>query len=745
MSIQFSATASTITLGTDNTTYQMQIDPAGRLVHLYYGRKTDESSFAYCFPPFDCGFSPVCYEQKRAPGGSVDVLPQEYSGQNTGDYRVPALEILLDNGVYGTDLRYVRHSIQPGKYAVEGMPSAFAAEDEAETLVITLADKLSGVRAELLYGVFAKKDVITRAVRITNGGRQTVTLQKAASLCLDLPFGSWDWMHFHGRHCMERQPERRRLQHGVQSIGSRRGYSSHQHNPFVILCEQDARETHGDCYGAMLVYSGNHKAEVEVDQTGAARVVMGIHDDQFNWTLQPGEVFHTPEVLLSFSYQGLGQLSRQYHRFLRDNMMRSQWKYKRRPVLINNWEATYFDFDADKIVSIAKQAAELGVEMLVLDDGWFGARGDDHAGLGDWFVNEEKLSGGLTPLIEKINAMGMKFGLWVEPEMVNEDSDLYRAHPDWALTVPGRAPAMGRDQLVLDYANPAVVDYIYERLAWLLANHHIEYIKWDANRHLSDVFSRALPAERQGEALHRYMLGFYDLLERLTARFPDVLFEGCSGGGGRFDAGVMAYFPQTWCSDNSDAVERLAIQYGTSFGYPVSSMGAHVSACPNHQTGHNVPLETRAVVAMSGTFGYEMDLNKLTDAEKESVKEQIRRFDSLYDLLQNGDYYRLSDPLKQDYTAWAFAAPDGGELLVNVVFSHTRANSRGVHLRLPGLDPNGQYRLAHIWCDDGNRWRLPSPEPADRLFHGSGLLYGGYTVPMLFGDYPSLQLHFVRQ
>ena len=750
MSIKFDSAASTITLCTDNSTYQMRIGEAGNLLHLYYGRKTDETDFSYHFLPHDCGFSPNCYEQRYNRGISIDVLPQEYSGQDTGDYRVSALEVTLGNGAYGTDLRYVSHSILPGKYVVAGMPSAFAAEEEAETLVITLADELSRLQVELLYGVFAKKDVITRAVRVTNGGELPVTLQKAASLCLDLPFGSWDWIHFYGRHCMERLPERRHLQHGVQSIGSRRGYSSHHHNPFIILCDQDARETHGDCYGMMLVYSGNHKAEVEVDQTGTARVVMGIHDEQFNWILRPGETFHTPEVLLSFTHAGLGQLSRQYHRFLRDNIMRSKWKYKRRPVLINNWEATYFDFNSDKILDIARQAAELGVEMMVLDDGWFGARNGEHAGLGDWFVNERKLPGGLNPLIEQINAMGMKFGIWVEPEMVNEDSDLYRAHPDWALTVPGRKPAMSRDQLVLDYANPAVVDYIYERMAWLLGSHHIAYVKWDANRNLTNVFSRALPAEQQGEVLHRYMLGFYDLLERLTAKFPDVLFEGCSGGGGRFDAGVMAYFPQTWCSDNSDAIERLSIQYGTSFGYPISAVGAHVSACPNHQTGHSVPLDTRALVAMSGTFGYEMDLNTLSGVEKEAVKEQIKRFDSHYELIQNGDYYRLSDPQKDDYTAWAFAAPDGSELLVNVVFTHTRSNSKGIHLRLPGLDSTGLYRLQHTYCDEKNLAVLSlhgtaTRDPAGRLFSGSGLMYGGYTIPMLYGDYPCIQLHFVRQ
>ena len=404
-----------------------------------------------------------------------------------------------------------------------------------------------------------------------------------------------------------------------------------------------------------------------MDQNGLTRVVSGLHDERFSWHLEPGESFTAPEVLLCCSADGLGDLSRHYHRFLRRNICRSPFRYTRRPVLINNWEATYFDFNTETICRIAEKAASLGVEMMVLDDGWFGKRNDDNTGLGDWYVNEEKLPGGLRPLIERVNALGMKFGLWVEPEMVSEDSDLYRAHPDWALTLPGRSPARGRNQLVLDLGRPEVVDYLVERLSALLAENHIEYIKWDMNRNMSDVYSRALPPERQGEVAHRYMLGVYRLLDRLTTAFPHVLFEGCAGGGGRFDAGMLCYFPQIWCSDNTDAIERLTIQHGTSFGYPVSAMGAHVSACPNHQTGRTVPLWTRAVVAMSGTFGYELDLGRLSEEECDQVREQIKTFQRYYDVIQNGDYYRLSDPDRQPrYVAWQ-TVTEGESLVLSLI------------------------------------------------------------------------------
>ena len=748
MSIHFEPANHTFTLTTQNTTYQMQVDVLGHLLHLYYGRKTAGDCLAYQYIPCDCGFSPNPYPMRHERTASLDLLPQEYTGFNTGDFRLSCLEVSDGNGAYGADFYYTGHEILPGKYSVAGMPSVFDRENEAETLVIYLADPVNGLELHLLYGVFAQQDVITRAARLINAGDSSMRLEKAASVCLDLPFGQWDLIHFHGRHTMERQMERIPLSRSIQTISSKRGASSHHHNPFVILCDPSATEDQGECYGMMLVYSGNHRTDIEVDQMGSVRAVMGIHDEQFSWPLAPGECFDTPEVILTYTHQGLTHLSHTYHNLIRNNIIRSKFGTMRRPVLINNWEATYFQFDADRIVSIARQAAELGVEMLVLDDGWFGKRDDDNSGLGDWFVNEEKLPGGLTPLIRQINDLGMKFGLWVEPEMVSEDSDLYRAHPDWALTIPGRKPAMGRNQLVLDLSRKEVVDYLYERLSSILSEHNIAYIKWDLNRNMTDVYSRALPPERQGEVFHRYMLGVYDLLERLTTKFPDVLFEGCSGGGGRFDAAMLAYFPQIWCSDDTDAIERLSIQYGTSFGYPISAVGSHVSACPNHQTGRTTPLETRAVVAMSGTFGYELDLNKLNNEEKEQVRRQIKRFQAYYDLIQNGDYYRLAAPAENGYfVAWQFAAQDRSEALVNLVVTHPRSNPNPVHFRLKGLDPEARYVIQeqHFGGCHAPQDSIPISEDARaHIYSGSALMYAGYSMPLIFGDYPSVQLHFIR-
>ena len=742
MSILFDDTHKTITLHTRHTTYQMQLAPTGHLLHLYYGERA-EGCFDYRLLPRDCGFSPNPYELRNDRSWSLDTLPQEYSGAFNGDYRLSSVLPVAANGAMGADLRYVSHETVSGKYALSRLPAAFAHGNEAETLRVVLADAATKLTVELLYGVFAERDVITRAVRFTNGGDAPLRLEKAASVCLDLPFGDWELLHFHGRHCMERMAQRVPLMTGVQSVGSKRGMSGHQHNPFVMLCAPDATEERGACYGVMPVWSGNHKTEIEVDQMGATRVVSGVSDEGFCWTLSPGGCFETPETLLAFTADGLGALSRLYHRFLYANLCRSRFVGKPRPVLLNNWEATYFDFDADKLLTLAREAKELGVDLLVLDDGWFGDRRDDNRALGDWFVNEKKLPGGLTPVIDAVNALGLKFGIWIEPEMVSEDSDLYRAHPDWALTVPNRAPSMGRNQLVLDMGRAEVVEHLYGVLSALLRDHHIEYVKWDMNRGLADVYSAALPPERQGEASFRYVLGMYDLLRRLTEAFPDVLFEGCAGGGGRFDAGMLAYVPQIWCSDDSDAAERLAIQRGTSFGYPPAAMGAHVSACPNHQTGHTTPLGTRAVVAMGGTFGYELAPDRLSAAEKAEICAQIERFRRLDPLLQGGELYRLTS--NERFTAWAVA--NDRETLVSVVVTHPEANPRPLHLTLRGLDPDATYVLServYFGCVTPPEDKpLGGLDPA-RRYSGAALLRGGWTLPALFGDYPSAQLHFKK-
>ena len=730
MSIHANPQTGLFTLETAHTAYQLWADGQGVVHHLYYGPAVgaaDLRGTEYCS---DCGFSPQPAGMDTQRTYSLDTLCQEYTGSGVGDYRIGCLRLAGPDGSRLADLRFAGFEVCPGKYSLPGLPAAFAGEEgQCDTLRIRLRDAVSGLEVTLLYGVFAEADVITRAAVITNGGSGAIRLDKAASACLDIPFGAWELIHFHGRHCMERLPERGPLFGAVQTIRSARGASSHQHNPFVILAQPHATETAGECLGAMLVWSGSFKIECEVSQMRSTRLVAGISDDDFSWTLEPGASFTAPEVLFSYSNEGLGQLSRQYHRFVQRHIIRSVWRARPRPILINNWEATEMDFDAEKILGIARQAAELGVEMFVLDDGWFGSRSDDRSGLGDWEVNEAKLGCTLDELIAGVHALGMRFGLWVEPEMVSPDTPLYAAHPDWVLAAPGRAPATGRSQLVLDLGRPEVVDYLYHIFHRLLAEHDIAYIKWDMNRNMTDVYSHALPPERQGEAACRYMLGLYELLGRLTGDFPEVLFEGCSGGGGRFDAGMLYYFPQIWCSDDTDAVHRIKIQYGTSFGYPPAAMGSHVSACPNGQTGRTVPLATRAVVAMAGMFGYELDLRALSAEEKEAVRGQIALYKQLQPLVLDGRLDRLTDAAADRcFTAWQFTAADGSRAAVSVVALDPQANPWPIHIRLRGLEAGALYRDSLT----GGVWT------------GAALCHAGLTLPILRGDYPAVQIMIER-
>lgn len=725
MAIQIDAEKKIFTLETDHTMYQMQADAYGVLRHLWYGAKTGcDMSYLQDYP--DVGFSGNIYAAGNDRTYSLDTLPLEYAGAGVGDFRVPAVAAVHADGSSALDLRYYSHTVKPGKYGIEGLPAVYAAEDEAETLEVVLRDTASAVEVTLLYAVLPALDLVTRCARIRNLGETPVTLTKAASLCLDISRGSWEWVHFHGRHAMERQMERRLLFHGIQEIGSTRGTSSHHQNPTVLLCTPDCTETAGACIGAALVYSGSHQTRLECDQLGQVRMVMGIHPDLFRWELKAGETFSTPEVMLSYSDTGLETLSHHFHQAIREHICRGKYQLAERPVLINNWEATYFGFDTEKILHIAEEAARLGVDMLVLDDGWFGKRDDDCSGLGDWFVNETKLSGGLHDLVEKIKGMGMRFGIWFEPEMISEDSDLYRKHPDWAIRIPDRAPMRSRYQLVLDMANPEVQEYLFRVMSDVLHSADISYVKWDMNRSISDWYTRTLPADRQGEMPHRYVLGLYALLERLTAAFPDVLFEGCSGGGGRFDAGMLYYCPQIWCSDDTDAYERTKIQYGTSFFYPVSAVGSHVSTVPNHQTGRITPFETRGTVAMAGSFGYELDLNLLSDGEKQEVAEQIRQFKIYGPLIHNGKYYRLTNPMAEDAALWEFAAQDGSEVLVQGMLFHAEANVLRRTVQLRGLDAEKRYRL------DGT----------EQVYTGAALMAGGVLLPKAWGDYTPVTMHF---
>ncbi|OUN68106.1 alpha-galactosidase [Faecalibacterium sp. An58] len=729
MSIRIDHETGLITLHTLHTSYQMWADGQGVVHHLYYGPAIGGSDLRGLEFYSDCGFSPQPAGMDRQRDYSLDTLCQEYTGSGVGDYRIGCLRLAGPDGSRAADLRFVSAEAVPGKYTLPGLPAACAEDDTCETLRLKLRDAVHGLTVTLLYGVFARADVITRAALLENEGNGPIRLDKAASACLDLPFGPWELIHFHGRHCMERQPERVPLSHNIQTLRSARGASSHQHNPFAILAAPHTTEEAGECLGAMLVWSGNFKIECEVSQMQSTRLVAGVSDDDFSWTLEPGGQFAAPEVLFCYSDQGLSELSARYHRFLQRHIIRSPWRDKPRPVLINNWEATYMDFDAQRIWDIARQARDLGVEMLVLDDGWFGERSDDSSGLGDWQFNEKKLGCTFDQLIGRVREMGLLFGLWIEPEMVCTNTALYAAHPDWALTIPGRAPATGRSQLVLDLGRPEVVDYLYSLFHRLLAEHDIAYIKWDMNRNLTDVYSRVLPPERQGEAAYRYMLGLYSLLDRLTRDFPQVLFEGCAGGGGRFDAGMLCYCPQIWCSDDTDAIHRIKIQYGTSFGYPPCTMGSHVSASPNHQTGRSTPLSTRAVVAMAGTFGYELDLQKLTDAEKEMVKVQIAQYKQLQPLLLEGRCERLTDAVTDTcFTAWQFTAPDRSRAAVSVVVIDPQANPWPIHVRLRGLDPQALYHESLT----------------ERVYTGAALCHAGLTLPILQGDFPAVQIMIER-
>ena len=710
-------------LETKNTLYQMKVDRFGVLNHLWYGEKTD-CCMDYLLDYPDAGFSGNIYEAENERTYSLNTLPQEYSTSGVGDFRISAISVTHEDGSNALDLRVREYQIKKGKYEIPGLPAVYAKEDEAETLEITLKDTATEAEVILKYGVFEKEDVITRSVVVKNSGKTPIVINKVHSMCLDIPYGDWEWMHFYGRHTMERQAERVPVLHGISESSSSRGTSSHHQNPAVLLCEKDCTETNGHCIGAALMYSGGFQAQVEKDQLEQIRLVMGIHPDTFEWILEAGEAFYTPEVILSCSTTGFAKLSQNFHHIIRNHVCRGTYQLSSRPVLINNWEATYFDFNEEKILNIARQASKLGIDMMVLDDGWFGKRDDDCSGLGDWFVNEKKLNGGLKALVEKINAMGMKFGLWFEPEMVSEDSDLYRNHPDWAIQIPGRKPMRSRYQLVLDMSNPEVVDYLYGVMSAILRENHIEYVKWDMNRSISDWYTATLSRGRQMEMPHRYVLGLYELLEKLTSEFPDVLFEGCSGGGGRFDAGMMYYCPQIWCSDDTDAHERTFIQYGTSFFYPTSTVGSHVSAVPNHQTGRITSIETRGVVAMAGSFGYELDLNQLSEEEKTVVAKQVTHYKEYQSLIYNGDYYRLANPFEDGISAWSWISEDKKIILVQGVLFRAKPNVLRKTLRLMGLEAKKNYKIAGT----------------EEVYTGVALMSGGVLLQRAVGDDVSFEI-----
>ena len=686
MNIIWREESRTFHLYNDQVSYIMKVLRCGQLgVH-------DRDDFSYLLENLPRPMASCTFEDSKA--YSLEHIKQEYPSYGTGDYRSPAVEILQENGSRISAFVYKSHRISDGKPSLEGLPATYTEDDsEARTLTVTMEDAVTGMTLELSYTIFAQGGIIARSARFVNRGEQPLHLTTAMSLCLDLPDHDYDWMQFSGAWARERYPRVRRLEEGILSVGSRRGHSSHEHNPFIILKRPQADEFQGEAIGFSLVYSGNFLAQAEVGSHDTTRVLMGIHPDGFDWKLEPKEAFQTPEAVMVYTDRGLNDLSQTFHRLYQKRLARGYWRDRERPILINNWEATYFDFTEGKILEIAGKARECGVEMFVLDDGWFGKRCSDRAGLGDWVANRDRLPGGIAGLAQKIDDMGMKFGLWFEPEMVNKDSDLYRAHPDWILHVPGRPSTHGRYQYVLDFSRKEVVDCIYGMMEKILSEAKISYIKWDMNRSITECYSPALPADRQGEVFHRYILGVYDLYDRLTRKFPYVLFESCASGGARFDPGMLYYAPQAWTSDDTDAVERLKIQYGTSYCYPVSSMGSHVSTSPNHQTGRTAPLHTRANVACFGTFGYELDLNTLTAEEQEAVKDQIRFMKEYRHLLQFGTFYRLQSPFEGNVTAWMAVSQDKKEAIAGWYRTLSGANLAYTRLPLRGLDPEARYEI----------------------------------------------------
>lgn len=717
------------TLQTKNTTYQMQVDRYGFLLHLYYGKKTD-TCMDYLLTYYDRGFSGNPYDAGEDRTYSMDTLPQEFPCYGNGDFRSTAFAVENTDGSMSCDLRYKSHKIFDGKYNLEGLPAVYASEEEAQTLEILMEDPVTGVKVVLLYGVLPAQDIITRSVSVKNESSGKIYLNKIESASLDFLYGDYELLTFYGRHAMERNVQRVPVVHGTQKIGSVRGTSSHQYNPMMILAEKETTEDKGNCYAMSFVYSGCFQGEVLKDQLNQTRMMLGLQEEAFRYPLETGEMFQAPEVILSYSSEGMNRLSQNLHHCIRQHICRGKYKEEIRPILINSWEAAYFDFTGDTIYELAKAAKEVNIDMLVMDDGWFGKRDDDNSGLGDWFVNEKKLGGTLGNLIKRINDLGVKFGIWIEPEMVSEDSDLYRKHPDWALTVPGRNPVRSRNQLVLDFSRKEVVDEIYDQICKVLDQGNIEYVKWDMNRSLMDVYSAT--TKDQGRVLHDYVLGLYDFLERLVQRYPNLLIEGCSGGGGRFDAGMMYYTPQIWCSDNTDAIDRLRIQYGTSFGYPVSVVGSHVSAVPNHQTGRKTPLHTRGVVAMSGTFGYELNLMKLSEEEKQEIREQIEEYKRYAPIIQNGLYYRLSNPTTEEICAWEFVHTDEKEqskVLLNIVMQVIHGNMTVNYVKLQGLEETAVYR----------------EEKSGKRYTGAALMYGGMPLPIESGEYQAYQYCFVKE
>ena len=698
MAIIFHKQSKCFHLYNNEVSYIMRIMENGQLENLYYGKKIhDKEDFAYFHDEAMRSQMSVCIPE---PGLlSMQYTRQEYPSYGTGDYRSPAVTIAQENGSRIIDFKYAGHEIYSGKKEILPLPATYVEEkEEAETLEVTLHDNVMDTDLILSYTIYEAYPASTRNTKFVHKGKEKIVLERAMSASVEFLDMDYEMVQLSGGWSRERYVKNRKLEMGIQSIQSLNGTCcGAEHNPFLALKRPHTTESQGEVYGFSLVYSGNYLGQAEVSTFDMTRVMMGINPEDFSWELKSGESFQTPEVVMVYSDKGLNKMSQTYHRLYRKRLMHGEWRDKARPILLNNWEATYFDFNEEKILTIAKKAKEAGVELFVLDDGWFGARNDDYRGLGDWYVNLEKLPDGISGLSKKVEELGLKFGLWVELEMVNKDSNLYRAHPDWIISAPNRFESHARHQNVLDFSRNEVVDYIYEMIAKVIRESSISYIKWDMNRYMSEPYSKGSAPCEQGKVMHKYILGVYDLYTRLTTEFPHILFESCASGGARFDPAMLYFAPQTWCSDDTDASERTKIQYGTSYVYPIVSMGSHVSAVPNHQMHRITPIETRANVAYFGTFGYELDLNLLSDAEIETVKKQIAFMKEHRELIQmDGDFYRLLSPFEGNETAWMVVSSDKTQAVAAFYQRLNKVNASWLRLKLDGLDANTKYEVS---CD----------------------------------------------
>ncbi|MEO1772168.1 alpha-galactosidase [Candidatus Enterococcus ferrettii] len=718
-------------LSNGEISYIMKIEADNVLSHIYFGKTVTSYGDYKNYPHRDRGFS------GNVPGHpdrtySKDTLPQEFSSHGSMDYRIPASIIRRENGSNLHDFRYFNHFIDEGKPALAGLPAAYVTEDEeASTLTIILKDRDQEIYVDLLFTIYRNRAVIARSTKVRNRLETAINIERIASMQLDLTNNGMyqEVISLPGAHVRERQISRKEISTGIQTFESRRGASSHHMNSFVAIAGKDTNEFTGEVIGFNFVYSGNHAFELEKDQIDQLRIIAGINPYNFSWELKPKEEFQTPEVLIVYSDRGLNKMSDTYHHLLRERVARGHHQYQERPILVNNWEATYFDFTSQKVEEIVDEASDLGIEMFVLDDGWFGKRSSDNSSLGDWFEFDGKLENGLKGVADYVHQKGLKFGLWFEPEMISIDSELYREHPDFLMTEPGRIPSSSRDQHLLDMGRKEVREYIQVQMEKILDQVEIDYIKWDMNRSMSDAYSLTLSATNQGETAHRYILGVYELMENLTKKYPNILWEGCSGGGGRFDAGFLYYMPQSWASDNTDAVERLKIQYGTSLAYPTSAITAHVSAVPNHQTGRITSLKTRADVAMCGVFGYELDLTLMSEEEKLQVKEQVTYYQEIRQLVQFGNFIRLQSPFEGNLASWMFVSEEQDEALLFI--GRVLANAQPVfnEVRLAGLDEKGLYEDTE----------------SGAVYSGSELMNIGLYYPDFFGDFQTQLIHLKRK